>query len=130
MFDFSSEIFDLSSLGSNPTKETRVNSNVDKSRLPCVKTEDERRVILSKQEFWDKKAPFWSWVRFLLLASPILTQVADSLTDGLYFVNLKLKARLVHVPAWVHIIQGTLLFTCKWYFSRLNLTLEGYCFKY
>ena len=52
MVDFSSEIFDLSSLGSNPTKETKVKSNVDKNRLPCVKTEDESRVILSKQEFW------------------------------------------------------------------------------
>ena len=116
MVDFSSEIFDLSSLGSNPTKETRVKSNVDKNRLPCVKTEDEPRVILSNLEFWDKKNRFRLWFRLLLLASPILTQVADSLTDGLYFVNLKLKARLVHVPAWVHIIQGTLLFTCKCFF--------------
>ena len=129
MVDFSSEIFDLSSLGSNPTKETRVKSNVDKNRLPCVKTEDEPRVILSKQEFWDKKNRFRSWIRFLLLASPILTQVADSLTDGLYFVNLKLKARLVHVPAWVHIIQGTLLFTCKWYFFSVEFDLRRILFQ-
>ena len=128
MVDFSSEIFDLSTLSSNPTKETRVKSNVDKNRLPSVKTEDEPRVILSNLEFWDKKNRFRLWFRLLLLASPILTQVADSLTDGLYFVNLKLKARLVHVPAWVHIIQGTLLFTCKWCF--FSVEFERYCFKY
>ena len=129
MVDFPSEIFDLSSLGSNPTKETRVKSNVDKNRLPCVKTEDESRVILSKQEFWDKKDRIWSWVRFLKLASPIMFQVADSLKDGYYFVSLKLKARLVHVPAWVHIIQGTLLFTCKWCFFSVGFDLKRILFQ-
>lgn len=49
--------------------ETRVKSNVGKNRLPSVITEDEPRVILSKQEFWDKD---WPWVKFFLLFSPIL----------------------------------------------------------
>ena len=124
MVDFSSEIFDLSSLGSNPTKETEVKSNVDKKRLPCVKTGYKPRVIHSKQDFWDEKDRFWSWVRFLLLTWPIMAQVADSLLDGYYFVNLKLKARLVHVPVWVHIIQGTLLFTCKLNFFSVEYDLR------
>ena len=95
----------------HPMKETEVKSNVESDRTPCVKPDDQRRVILSKRHFWDREQRFRSWIRFLSLTSPMLTQVADSLTDGLYFVNLRLKPRLVHVPSWVHVVQGILLFT-------------------
>ena len=76
-------------------------------------TEAKRRTIQSKIKFWNPDERLKCWKRFLLLALPMLTQALDSVSDGLYFLNLKLEARLVHVPIWVHIFQGVLLFTCK-----------------
>ena len=62
------------------------------------------------RKLWEK---FKTMKLFMSLATTLLAQVADSLLDGLYFVKLKTNPRLVHVPAWVHGVQGTLLFTCK-----------------
>ena len=91
--------------------ETRVKQNCS-DEVP-VDDELRDRIIKSKIDFWKTDKPIRCWWRFLLLASPMLTQVLDSVSDGMYFLNLKLKPRLVHVPAWVHVFQGILLFTCK-----------------
>ena len=53
------------------------------------------------------------FVKIGLLVMPIGLQVIDSLFDALYFVKLKTDWRMIHVPAWVHVAQAALLYTCK-----------------
>ena len=51
--------------------------------------------------------------KYFMILSPVLVQVMDSLLDAAYFVKLKTGYRIVDVPANVQVIQGLLLFTCK-----------------
>ena len=55
------------------------------------------------------------FVKIGLLVMPIGLQVIDSLFDALYFVKLKTDWRMIHVPAWVHVAQAALLYTCKFF---------------
>ena len=51
--------------------------------------------------------------RLLAILSTLMTQVADSLLDAFYFVQMKSNPRLIHVPAYIQAFQGFLLYTCE-----------------
>ena len=64
----------------------------------------------------DKRSFFsrlMSYKRLLFILSTLMVQVADSLLDALYFIKLKSKSRLIHVPAHIQAIQGVLLYACE-----------------
>ena len=63
------------------------------------------------EEKWQAK--YFSYREFLIIFLPIICQVFDSLLDSWYFISLKTSDRIIDVPAWVHVVQGLLLFTCK-----------------
>ena len=64
------------------------------------------------------KRSYWKLLliilQFLIILLPLVIQVGDSLIDAVYFVELKSKSRLIHVPAFVQVIQGGLLYTCEY----------------
>ena len=64
-----------------------------------------------KQAVWDSKSKLSSAWKILLLISPMISCLVDSVLDGLYFISLKTEPRIIHVPGWVHVIQGLLLYT-------------------
>ena len=51
--------------------------------------------------------------RLVSLFLPIILQVVDSVLDAVYFINLKINFRLVHVGPTDQMIQAVLLLTCK-----------------
>ena len=55
-----------------------------------------------------------SYKKLLSVLSVLMTQIADSLLDALYFVQIKSKPRLIHVPAHIQAFQGVLLYTCEY----------------
>ena len=54
-----------------------------------------------------------SYKKLFGILSTLMSQIADSLLDALYFVKMKSKPRLIHVPAHIQAIQGVLLYACK-----------------
>ena len=77
-----------------------------------------------ERTFWKNdstkdKLMSWKSLIFSIMAT-LLTQVADSLLDALYFVKLKTEPRLIHVPPSIVAFQGVLLFTCKCLLYRLS----------
>ena len=54
-----------------------------------------------------------SYKNLFFILSTLMVQVADSLLDALYFIKLKSKSRLIHVPAHIQAIQGVLLYACE-----------------
>ena len=61
-----------------------------------------------------------SWKNLVMsIMVTLLTQVADSLLDALYFIKLKKESRLIHVPRSIVAFQGFLLFTCEYFNSTL-----------
>ena len=60
--------------------------------------------------------------KLLFILSTLMVQVADSLLDALYFIKLKSKSRLIHVPPHIQAIQGLLLFACEYRSSDKVLT--------
>ena len=54
-----------------------------------------------------------SYKKLLSILSIMMAQIADSLLDALYFINLKSKPRLIHVPAHIPAVQGVLLYACE-----------------
>ena len=74
------------------------------------------RMITSKLKFWRTDGIIEtakSLKYFMSITTTLFAQVADSVLDAAYFVQLQRKPRLVHVPAWVHGVQGMLLYTCE-----------------
>lgn len=61
------------------------------------------------------KKSIWSYKKLASILSTLMSQIADSLLDALYFVKLKSKARLIHVPFHIQAFQGVMLYTCKLY---------------
>ena len=59
----------------------------------------------------------WSYKKLVSILSTLMSQIADSLLDALYFVKLKTKPRLIHVPFHIQAFQGVLLYTCKFHDS-------------
>ena len=64
-----------------------------------------------KQAVWDSKSISSSAWKVLKLVAPMISCLLDSIFDGVYFIKLKTAARIIHVPAWVHVVQGLLLYT-------------------
>ena len=71
------------------------------------------RVHHQKQAIWESKSKLSSAWKVFLLVSPMMSCLLDSVLDGVYFITLKTTPRMIHVPAWVHILQGLLLYTGK-----------------
>ena len=46
--------------------------------------------------------------------APIGQSLFDSIMDFVYYIKLKTEPRLIHVPGYVHVVQGVLLYTCKY----------------
>lgn len=76
---------------------------------PEILTTRNRNVYGSK----DAKKSIWSYKKLVEILVTLLSQIADSLLDALYFVKLKRKPRLIHVPSRIQVFQGFLLYTCK-----------------
>ena len=55
-----------------------------------------------------------SYKKLFSILTTLMTQIADSLLDALYFVQMKSKPRLIHVPAHIQAFQGVLLYTCEY----------------
>lgn len=64
-------------------------------------------------DFDSTKTSFASFCKIGRLMSTITFSLLDSIFDALYFIRLKTEPRLIHVPAYVHVIQGGLLYTCE-----------------
>ena len=75
------------------------------------------QVKTHERTFWKEdstKSKLMSWKSLIVsIMATLLTQVADSLLDALYFIKLKTEPRLIHVPPSIVAFQGFLLFTCK-----------------
>ena len=65
---------------------------------------------LKPKPVWRSNEKFSSSFRVFFLVSPLFTCLADSLFDSIYFIKLKTVARMILVPAWVHVVQGGLLY--------------------
>ena len=59
------------------------------------------------------KTKICSFYRFFMIFLPVLLQAFDSVLDAVYFIKLKTGNRIIHVPLYIHVLQGFLLFTCK-----------------
>ena len=59
-----------------------------------------------------------SYKKLMSILSTLMTQIADSLLDALYFVNMKRKPRLIHVPAYIQAFQGVMLYACEYLFDN------------
>ena len=59
------------------------------------------------------KTKILTYKKYFMILLPVLLQVMDSLLDALYFIKLKTGYRIIQVPAYVQVMQGLLLFTCK-----------------
>ena len=58
-------------------------------------------------------ASLMSYKRLFSILATLMAQVADSLLDALYFIKLKSKSRIIHVPPHIQAIQGFLLYACE-----------------
>ena len=70
--------------------------------------------------YGDKKAKksIWSYKKLVSILTTLMSQIADSLLDALYFVKLKSKPRIIHVPLHIQAFQGVLLYTCELYIYK------------
>ena len=64
----------------------------------------------TKEPVWQSDSKFSSAVRIFFLLSPLLSSLADSIFDGLYFVRLQTQPRMIHVPTGIHVVQGFLIY--------------------
>lgn len=74
-------------------------------------------ILITKDRnlYGDNKAEksIWSYKKLVSILSTLMSQIADSLLDALYFVKLKSKPRIIHVPLHIQAFQGVLLYTCE-----------------
>ena len=64
----------------------------------------------TKEPVWQSDSKFSSAIRIFFLLSPLLSSLADSIFDGLYFVRLQIQPRMIHVPTGIHVVQGFLIY--------------------
>ena len=60
---------------------------------------------------WDSKSKFSSSTKVFFLLASLLASLIDSITDAMYYVRVKTVHTVIHVPTFVHVIQGILLYT-------------------
>ena len=86
-----------------------------------------KKDVRTNQDLWNpndsicKKAK--SIFKIGLLLSSTFFCLVDSVFDALYFIKLKTVPRIIHVPAWIHVVQGVLLYSGELPLFFENLTI-------
>ena len=66
-----------------------------------------------KGPIWDPEHRICSTWKVIRLLGKLIACLLDSIFDSIYFMRLKTKPRMIHVPKYVHVVQGFILFTGK-----------------